>query len=340
MNKVKIIYKDLPTKVVCTVDLTSNQNYDTIKQNILEKSKASSQYKKVSVTAKDKFILKFEGINISGLNAIWNTDTYNFFLDKTQDNKEKIKFIIEKVNEYPKFTPPQYYTLFRKELDSAWDKTKKILEDDLKEIYLNEGKRIFIQAKKENDPENLFAELNINVVCNECLKSNFCGPRYICSECNNFNLCDSCQERGMESHNPNHTFIIVNNQEKFLAVDIQKYNSIFTSNRRLFKQKYGPFPIDIEIVNNGEENLQGCFLSPIRFGPNYLGCIKATILDDCKQGEKASLKGVLIIETDNDDNNENDYLDSYEGYFRLMTSGGLPFGDILYIQVQIEDKEE
>ena len=94
MNKVKIIYKDLPNKVVCTVDLTSNQNYDTIKQTIIEKSKGS-QYKIVRVTSKDKFILKFEGINISGLNAIWNTDTYNFFLDKTQDNKEKIKFIIE-----------------------------------------------------------------------------------------------------------------------------------------------------------------------------------------------------------------------------------------------------
>ena len=80
-------------------------------------------------------------------------------------------------------------------------------------------------------------------------------------------------------------------------------------------------------------------LSPIRFDPNYLGCIKATILDDCKQGGKATLKGVLIIETDNDDNNENDYLDSYEGYFRLMTSGGLPFVTFFIFKSKLKTKK-
>ena len=86
MNKIKIIYKELPNKVVATVDLTTNQNYESIKQIILEKSKSSnSNFKTVRVTAKDKFILIFEGVNIVGLNAIWNSDTLNFFLDKTRN---------------------------------------------------------------------------------------------------------------------------------------------------------------------------------------------------------------------------------------------------------------
>jgi hypothetical protein len=340
MSKIKILFKDI-TKVVCTIDTSSIGSYDKIRETILEKSN-DSRFKKVKVIKGDKFILKFDGFNVGGLNAIWNSDTYAFFLDKINNIKtDKPKFVIEKVDEYPKFEPPQYLTVFRKELDSAWEKARKEIEDGLKEIHLSEAKKLFIQEKKDNDPvlrENLFNELNINVTCNNCLKSNFSGPRYICSECYNFNLCNSCQERGMASHNPKHTFIIINNQEKFVGVDILQYNSIFTSNRRLFKENYGPFEIDIEIINNGEENLQGCFLSPIRFGKNYLGCVNATITDECKKGDKTKLK-VLILETDNDDDNDNECLDTYEGYFRLMTEGGIPFGDILYIQVQIEDKE-
>ena len=38
-------------------------------------------------------------------------------------------------------------------------------------------------------------------------------------------------------------------------------------------------------------------------------------------------------EADDEDNE----LDYYEGYFRLMTRQGIPFGDILYIKVNIEE---
>ena len=43
----------------------------------------------------------------------------------------------------------------------------------------------------------------------------------------------------------------------------------------------------------------------------------------------------LVI--DFNDNDEDDTLDVYEGFFRLFTDEGIPFGDILYVQVVIED---
>ena len=76
--------------------------------------------------------------------------------------------------------------------------------------------------------------------------------------------------------------------------------------------------------------MQECFLSPIRFGKNYFGCLKTTITDECKNGEKIKLN--VFMKFDDSD----DIKDSYEGYFRLMTKEGLPFGDILYVQVMIE----
>ena len=80
-------------------------------------------------------------------------------------------------------------------------------------------------------------------------------------------------------------------------------------------------------MNNGENDLQGCFLSPIRFGKKYLGCIKATILEHTKRGEIATLKDVLIKFEDED---ESEREDEYEGYFRLMTKQGIPFGNNSY----------
>ena len=46
----------------------------------------------------------------------------------------------------------------------------------------------------------------------------------------------------------------------------------------LRKKNNEPFEIKVNIINNGENDLQECFISPIRFGNNYLGCLKKTIV--------------------------------------------------------------
>ena len=38
-----------------------------------------------------------------------------------------------------------------------------------------------------------------------------------------------------------------------------------------------------------------------------------------------------------DEEDEEELLDSYEGFFRLMTKDGIPFGDIYNIKVLIEE---
>ena len=183
----------------------------------------------------------------------------------------------------------------------------------------------------ENLKEEMFDELHVNVICNNCLSSNFSGSRYICSECNNYNLCEDCKDHAVINHNPEHTFILLNYQ---VLVDIQKYNSIFAPNKLLLKNKYEPFEVKVEIVNNGSTSLQGCFISQIRFGKKYLGCLKTTITTKCDTGDKVELD--LLLKFEDDDEEEIEVLDSYEGYFRLMTEEGIPFGDILHIKLLIE----
>ena len=329
---IRIYYEELPKKNVLgkSIDLFSYTSFNEIKKSIFKHSEKPS-FDKVRLKEKDLFILKMEDFELAELNSIWDEETFKYLYSHIKQNPpEKLKFIIIKVKKYPNFTPSEYETLLKNALESGWESTKKEIEEDLNENYLNDGKRLFLQEKKEND-ENIkdetLNELNINIICNNCLVCNFSGARYVCAECNNFNLCEYCQESTRSAHNKEHTFIRFNEP---VFDDIEKYNCIFAPNRMLLNKPFEPFEIDIDIMNNGDEPLQECFLSPIRFGKNYFGCLKTTITDECKNGEKIKLN--VFMKFDDSD----DIKDSYEGYFRLMTKEGLPFGDILYVQVMIE----
>ena len=329
--QIKVVCLENSNTVFCKVDVFSINRYEDLRNKILEKSQG---LKKVVINKNDKFILEIKECQMD-LEGIWDSDTYSYFLNKIKNNPpEKIKFNVKKVDMYPTWNPPQYVNILKNSLKSAWNSTKKEIEEDLTEKYLVDGKRLYLQEKKENAPklnDEYFTDIHSNIVCNNCLSCNFCGARYICAECNNFNLCEYCQKNACVSHKCEHTFIKLNSP---ILDDIQKYNSIFSPNKNLLTQKEEqPFEIQVDIINNGEKNLKGCFMSPIRFGRKYLGCLKSTILDDCEKGDKISLN-ILIKFEDEDDEEES--LNAYEGNFRLMTKDGIPFGDIYNIKVLIE----
>lgn len=341
MNKcqMKIMYKKLPNKVVVKGDLYSFENYDILTSRIYEKSN-STCFKEIKATKNDKYILQIKDDNNYPLKQIWNEETFNYFLSQLKKNPtDKIYFEIIKVNEYPVWEPPKYETILKESLKSNWESIKNEIKEELSEKYLNDGKRVYMKEKKENNldfTEGLIKEFHVNVICNNCLNSILNGVRYICSECDNYNICEYCRKNANLVHNSEHVFIKLNNP---VLVDIQKYNSIFAPNKKLLKLKKDSFEIDITIINNGEEKLKGCFISPIRFGNNYLGCFKKTIIDECNKADKITLNVTMKFEDNeiDEEDEEDNELDFYEGYFRLMTRQGIPFGDILYIKVIIEE---
>ena len=100
---------------------------------------------------------------------------------------------------------------------------------------------------------------------------------------------------------------------------------------RLLKIKHEPYTIDVEITNNGEEPLQGCFISPIRFGKNYLGCLKSTIVDECNKAEKTIIKVLITFEDGNDEIEDN-----YYGYYRLKTNNG----DLIGLEMNVDTLDD
>ncbi len=171
---------------------------------------------------------------------------------------------------------------------------------------------------------------HINVICHNCLSSNFTGIRYVCCECDNFNLCQSCKENSNIVHNKDHAFVQIN---KPVKNNIQNYKSLFRPNKILLSNNKEPFNITFEINNKGTHSLKGCYFSSIKTSKDHLICKKETIKEDVRKDQKIRME--LVI--DFNDNDEDDTLDVYEGFFRLFTDEGIPFGDVLYVQVVIED---
>ena len=172
---------------------------------------------------------------------------------------------------------------------------------------------------------------HMNVICHNCLSSNFSGIRYACVECENFNLCQACKDKANISHNKSHGFIQIN---KPVKNDIKNYKNLFRPNKIFMSSGREPFEITYEINNIGTRSLKGCYFLSIKTSKKYLTCKKEVIKDDIKTGEKKRMNLTINFNHDDDDD---DNQDVYEGFFRLFTEEGVPFGDILYVQDVIED---
>ncbi len=173
---------------------------------------------------------------------------------------------------------------------------------------------------------------HMNIICHNCLSSNFPGIRYICCECDNFNLCQACKEKSNIMHNKEHAFVQIT---KPVRNDIKDYKNLFRPNKIFMSSGREPFEITYEINNIGNKNLKGCYFLSIKTSKKYLKCKKEVIKEDIRTGEKKRMH--LTIAFNNNDDDEDDNQDVYEGYFRLFTEEGVPFGDILYLQDVIED---
>ena len=334
--EILVVYQQQPKIMIYKDNLFAIKDYDNLRQNIINKSsKQKSEIKKIAVKSGDKFILELEE-KLPGITCIFNPETFNFVQSKAlENNVQKIKVHIIKVDKYPDWKPPQILKILEKTLKSAYDEVIKEIKTDLTPVNLENGGRVFKKERKEEKEmsNETYNDCHVGIYCNNCHSGNFFGLRYICAECNNYNLCESCYSTEIYTHCQDHTFIRVKDP---IVMNINNYSCIFSPNRKLETRDFQPFDVEFEVINNGTFDLDGCIISPIRFGKQYLGCTKRTITDKCGKGEKTKIKILITFE---DDITDNDFqpLEQYEGYYRLITKQGIPFGDIFYLQVNIKN---
>ena len=82
--------------------------------------------------------------------------------------------------------------------------------------------------------------------------------------------------------------------------------------------------MEISVINSGDNVLKNCYILPVRYGEDYLSCNPKVIKEEVQRN--MTLKIILVIRVPNDKG-------YFEGYFRMFTPHGLPFGKVLYVKV-------
>ena len=142
------------------------------------------------------------------------------------------------------------------------------------------------------------------------------------------NICQECEKEiyHKQIHQRNHTLIQINKALNDEIIDnLSNYSNIIVNNNQEFKSVPSSFQIEINIINNGENNLKDCYILPVRFGPGYLSCQTKVIKDEVQRNMPVKISIIVRVPHNNKGN--------FEGYFRMFTPNGLPFGNVLYIKV-------
>ena len=318
MTSVKI-YPDKNSKQPVKV-VIDNISFNDIKQKV----SVHGNFKLMFDTDKKNSYIPEELLS----DGIYDEVSLQFFKDKLSSKgikNGKYAFYIVKVDSLPTFKKKENSDILDANLKKYWNLALNDITSDLNLMKLEESKNTFEkmkeeQKKKENDLKKIKHD---NIICSNCFQKDFCGKRFICSECNNYNLCQDCEKilQTKEIHQRDHVLIQINTNIK---EDLSKYNNVIGNYRKEFQNVEEFFTLEFVVVNNGENDLKNCCILPIRYGDEYLSCDAKIITNSIKRG--MNLKISLDVKTPQ-------RTGFFEGYFRMFTPSGLPFGNIIYIKV-------
>ena len=210
-QKIEILNKKLSDN---TKDLEDKQK--TIDES---KIKISSYEEKIKSYEKDinEYKSQLEQSKIEINNLKQNNEQLE--KDKIEEDISKQKYeeqIKEEKEKAEKFMN-ESLELFKKNIENKYktqyDEKEKAMEEKLSQMSL-----MINQSKGPN-------YVHKNIRCEKCLIKPIKGIRYKCSECNNYNLCEKCEEENDQEpfHDEEHTFIKlrkpVDDKEKIYSYD-------------------------------------------------------------------------------------------------------------------------
>ena len=333
--------KDPKTILVPSVKFDNFAKYKDLKDVIY----SYSSRKKFKLDRKEKFILKY--VKDERSNEYFPKELKGCFYDHPSFEylKEKIslrgitdeyKFELVKVDKLNgPFKRPEYNRILNQALDEIW----KPISDKLKqEVSLNKLEKSQLEYEKLKveleENEKKINGTHDDILCNNCFKTPIKGKRFICAECNNYNLCQECEKLLYKNqiHDRKHIFIQVNKPLLGNENNVFNYNNMISNNNQEIKnvqEEY--FEIPLDFINNGETDLKNCYVLPIRYGDDYLSCPPAVISESVVMNYNNSVNLEIKIPQNNKK--------YYEGYFRMFTPNGLPFGQVFFIRV-FKEKDE
>ena len=99
-------------------------------------------------------------------------------------------------------------------------------------------------------------------------------------------MCQDCEKLFYKKqiHPRDHTLIQVN---KAFNTDnknnLNKYNNIIGNNNQEFKNVPLSFQLEISVINIGENDLNNCYILPVRYGEDFLSCRPKVIKEEVER---------------------------------------------------------
>ena len=284
---------------------------------------------------KDKYGLKQDFFIYDNRTFIYLLEKLKKYQKKNQIEEMKIKFYLNIENNEPKIELANFDICLNESLKKIWKKEKDKIKKELSHLELTNSENNFVNKKlnkennknpNEDNDKKLKFNINQNVTCNNCLSMNFYGYRYICSYCNNYNLCNKCYHLG--NHEPSHNFILFRNPLEN-DEDILKYDAKFNPSSIILRNIKGNPKITFTLANTGQNDLINCYIGCIKLDKNHLWRERYDIKENLKRNAQKKINE-LELKYDNEENNT---FNIFEGHFRMFTEKGIPFGDILKIRI-------
>ena len=327
----KVILKITHNNSKKAVNIFKYSTWETFKKVIIDTN---------SDLADQKFMIKLSQESSYKFDPFYDEDSFKeffkFIMSKFENNpndfsaKNAPLCDIEIVENFPikKKKANNYSEIFEKTLDTQLNYLKENLKKMLNEEQLQKLAKIY-ESRNEDNKNNENITHN-NIICNNCYTQNIKGLRFVCAECENFNLCENCEKNNV--HFPNHVLIQYNTN--VMDKDYYLYQNIIKDNEQILTVNLGEVQnekinLDVTICNNGLKSFSKCFFSPISFGNNALFGKKITFKEEDDNVNPGEKKNIMI--TLNNIKKEGNYYSKW----RMFTPECLPFGKVLYLNIRI-----
>ena len=326
--------KDDPKVLLSRVKFDHFAKYKDLKEAI----HTYSVKRKFKIDKKENFILKYVEDEQSNeyfpealKGCFYDNPSFEYLKEKIslRGITDEYKFELVKIPKPMKpFKRPDYTKILNQALDEIWKSISDKLKQEVTLSKLEKGQLEYAKLKEQlEENEKEINEIHKDIICNNCFKTPISGKRFVCAECNNYNLCQDCEKLLYKNqlHDRKHIFIQVNKPLLGNENTVLNYNNMISNNNQEIKNVQEDFQLPLDFINNGETDLKNCYVLPIRYGDEYLTCPPAVISESVEMNYNNSINLDIKIPQNNKK--------YYEGYFRMFTPNGLPFGQIFFIRV-------
>ena len=192
---------------------------------------------------------------------------------KTELNKSQISLLAQndelkkKLKIYKAKVENQCKKLCNEKIKNA-NKTLNKLKDDLEKKYQEEFNQKILQISnlmlQSQINKNKCNTIHYGIKCAKCLKNPIVGFRYKCSICNNYDLCEECEEKNCQTEEHPHSFIKIRKNESNHIIEKNQIKEINNFNTNIINNEINLNKIDnqknnknniVDNNNNNDKNL-------------------------------------------------------------------------------------